>query len=253
MRILNALVIAFSTYSKIPMPHAEWNEQNKAHSLCFFPLIGLVIALLLGGALWVCDFFKLGQLFRGVMGTVIPLLVTGGIHMDGFMDTCDAMASWQTIERRLEILKDPHSGAFAVMGCGLYLLLMCAVISELHFALWASVGMCFVVSRALSALTLTHFRKAKASGMLAGFAKAAVPKAVTISSVLYCLLAIAVWVWQLGIAVLFPILTAFVCILAYRRKAYRYFGGVSGDLAGWFTQVIELSSIAAIVLGMRLL
>ncbi|NLO84823.1 MAG: adenosylcobinamide-GDP ribazoletransferase [Clostridiales bacterium] len=252
MRIISSLCIAFSTYSKIPMPNVEWNDENKAYSLCFFPLIGLVVGVLLGGWLWLCDFFAFGMLLRGVIGTAIPLLVTGGIHMDGFMDTCDAIASWQTKERRLEILKDPHTGAFAVINCCLYLLVMSAVLSEVAFDAWTSIGMCFAVSRALSALTLTHWRKAKDTGMLAGFARSAAQKSVTISSGVFVLAAVIVWIIQLGFRGLFPLLAAGLCILFYRNKAYKYFGGVTGDLAGWFTQITELACIAAIMLGGKL-
>ena len=51
------------------------------------------------------------------------LLVTGGIHLDGFMDTTDARSSYGDREKKLAILKDSHVGAFAVIGCSFYLIL----------------------------------------------------------------------------------------------------------------------------------
>ena len=117
MRVIRSFVIAFTTYSRVPMPQVEWSEENRKYAMCFFPLIGAVI----GAALWLwlllCDRLALGALLRGAGGAMIPLLVTGGIHMDGFMDTSDALASWQPKEKRLEILKDSRIGAFAAMGC----------------------------------------------------------------------------------------------------------------------------------------
>ena len=56
------------------------------------------------------------------MAVLIPVLVTGGIHLDGLLDTADALSSWQTRERRLEILKDSHAGAFAIIVCCGYFL-----------------------------------------------------------------------------------------------------------------------------------
>lgn len=253
MKIIYALCIAFSTYSKIPMPNVNWNDENKAYSLCFFPLIGFAVALLLGGWLWVCDRFAVGPFLRGAVGAAIPLLVTGGIHMDGFMDTCDAIASWQTKERRLEILKDPHTGAFAVIGCCVYLLLMGGALSEATLAHWAPLGMCFVLSRTLSALTLTHWPKAKDTGMLAGFAQAAAQRAVDVSGCIYVLTVFIAWGLLLGYAALLPVLAALICIWVYRNKSDRFFGGVTGDLAGWFTQITELACIAAIIIGGRFL
>ena len=130
MRVIRSLFIAFSTYSRIPVPQVEWSEENRKYSMCFFPLIGTVIGLLLWGWLWLCDALSISPMLRGALGALLPIFVTGGIHMDGFMDTSDAMASWQSRERRLEILKDSHVGAFAVLGCAGYLLLHAAVLSE---------------------------------------------------------------------------------------------------------------------------
>ena len=60
---------------------------------------------------------------RGASFVLLPVLVTGGIHMDGFLDTTDALSSWQPREKKLEILKDSHAGAFAIiMGCSYFVL-----------------------------------------------------------------------------------------------------------------------------------
>ena len=130
MRMIRSLLIAFSTYSRIPVPQVEWTEENRRYSMCFFPLVGLVTGLVLWGWLALCDHFGFHLLLRGAGAALIPLAVTGGIHMDGFMDTVDAQASWQPAEKRLEILKDSHTGAFAVMACAGYLLLSAALYSE---------------------------------------------------------------------------------------------------------------------------
>ena len=119
----SSLAIAFATYSRIPMPKVDWSEENRRYSLCFFPLIGMVIGVALWIWLHLCSRLSLGGMLQGTLGAAIPLIITGGIHMDGFMDVTDAISSWQTKERRLEILKDSHVGAFAVMGCAGYLLL----------------------------------------------------------------------------------------------------------------------------------
>ena len=179
MRLMRAIAIAFSTYSRIPMPRVDWSEENQRYSMCFFPLVGLAVGLALWLWLWLCDLWALGAFARGAIGAALPLLVSGGIHMDGFMDTLDAMASWQPREKRLEILKDVHTGAFAVMGCGAYLLAMAGILSEARAGQGLAIAACFVLSRALSALALVWFPKARKGGMLAGFARTAKEKAVT--------------------------------------------------------------------------
>lgn len=252
MRLLNALCIAFSTYSKIPMPQVEWSDENRRYSMCFFPLIGGVIGLSLIGWLWLCGRLGVGAFLRGAIGAALPLLITGGIHMDGFMDTRDALASWQGREKRLEILKDSHTGAFAVMGCGLYLLLDAALLSEAVFRDGSALLCVFVLSRALSALALTTLRKAKPTGLLASFAQTARPRAVIAASCGYSLAAALGLLLGMGWPALLPLAVAAVCFFAYRHMAYKQFGGVTGDLAGWFLQVTELCCTAAAVLGGRL-
>lgn len=217
--------------------------------MCFFPLIGAAVGLALWGWLALCDALKAGALLRGAAAALIPLLVTGGIHMDGFMDTLDALASWQPAEKRLEILKDTHVGAFAVIGCAGYLLLAAGVYAEATAADAGLLATAFVLSRAMSAAALTFFRSARPNGMLDGFARTAQRRMVGISAAVYAAVCMAAWltrgVWMAALAAG----TAVLCLWYYRRTAYRGFGGVTGDLAGWFVQITELALSAAIVLG----
>lgn len=87
MHILKSIVIAFSMYSKIPMPQFEWKEEDMKHVLCFFPWIGIVIGLCLYFWRLLCDRFGIRNLCYVFIGTAIPLLLTGGFHVDGFMKT----------------------------------------------------------------------------------------------------------------------------------------------------------------------
>ena len=122
MKCLESLIVAFSMYSKIPMPQITWTKENMKNTLCYFPLIGAVIGALLWLWYWLCGIAGFGVMLQAAVAVLIPVLVTGGIHLDGFLDTSDALSSWQTTERRLEILKDPHTGAFAIIACCSYFL-----------------------------------------------------------------------------------------------------------------------------------
>lgn len=253
MRLIHALLIAFSTYSRIPVPQAVWNDENKRYAMCFFPLVGVVIGLLMALWLAVCERCGFGPLLRAAVCTVLPIAVTGGIHMDGLMDTTDAMASWRSPEERLEILKDSHVGAFAVMACGVYLLLMTGVFSEARWTDSLCIGACYVLSRALSALLMTWLRGARKNGMLAGFAQTAKRNAVTAASALYTVVCAGVLIAAGSWAGVCALLGAGVCTVAYRYRAYRYFGGVTGDQAGWFQQVTELICLACVIVGRSLM
>ena len=252
MRIFSSLVIAFSTYSRLPMPRVDWTDANRRYALCFFPLIGLAVGGFLALWLWVCDLLAISAFLRGTVGAVIPLLITGGIHMDGLMDTSDALASWQPREKRLEILKDHHVGAFAVMVCAGYLLAMAGLLSECTLKNAPSLTACFLLSRAASAALSVTQRQARPGGMLEGFARTAAGKAVLICAAVYgfsgILAVCARGPWGLLIPAALGAVTVY-----YIHMAHKSFGGVTGDLAGWFLQVAELCMIAAVVLEGKLL
>ena len=164
MKILwNSFKIAFSMYSKIPMPYSDWKKENMRYAMGFFPLIGIVtgIGVYLLSFLFERVSIAQGSLFRAAALTVLPILITGGIHMDGFLDVSDAMSSYQERERRLEILKDSHAGAFAII-CGLcYLILYFGAVSVITTEMFPVVGIGFVLVRANSGLSIVTFKMAK--------------------------------------------------------------------------------------------
>ena len=123
MKWLESCLIAISMYSKIPVPQVEWTKEKMSHAMCFFPLVGVIEGCLLGLWLFIAAQFNLSVGIRFLWASAIPFLVTGGIHMDGFMDTMDAVHSYGDRTKKLEILKDPHLGAFAVICAVVYLLL----------------------------------------------------------------------------------------------------------------------------------
>ena len=122
MNIWYSCVIAAAMYSRFPVPSVEWTKERMRYVFCFFPLVGVLCGV--GMWLWLLLAKWLGFSAEtvGLIGTAIPILITGGIHMDGFLDTVDALSSYGDREKKLEILKDPHTGAFAIIGCGVYLL-----------------------------------------------------------------------------------------------------------------------------------
>ena len=110
-KLWNSFKIAFSMYSKIPMPASDWKKENMRYIMCFFPLIGVII----GGVVWLWGFYGRylteSRGFYAMIFVMIPVFLTGGIHLDGLLDTSDAIHSYQPRERKLEILKDSHAGA----------------------------------------------------------------------------------------------------------------------------------------------
>ncbi|MBQ9518708.1 MAG: adenosylcobinamide-GDP ribazoletransferase [Firmicutes bacterium] len=249
--MIKGFFAAFAMYSKIPVPQVKWDDNTLKYALCFFPLVGAVT----GGAAML--FFMLlakTAVLRAAVMTVLPAAITGGIHLDGLMDTSDALASYQSREKKLDIMSDPHTGAFAVITLVCYLLLCFALWCEgtdNAGALCISAG--FVLSRAISAFCLVLFKKAKNDGLAALFANSANKLAVGFAMAFYMVLACAFMVYVKGLTALCPIALAFAAAVVYGLAAKKNFGGVTGDTAGWFLCWCEFLILAGTILGDKIL
>ena len=252
-RVWNGFLIAFAMFSRIPVPRADWDKENMKYMICFFPGIGLVIGLLICGYGKLCGLTDMGSLMRAAGYVLIPLLVTGGIHMDGFLDTVDALSSWQPKEKKLEILKDSHAGAFAViMGCA-YFILALGVWSEMDEKVLPVLAAGYILSRALSGMALATFPCANKKGSLGMFADAAqkrVLKIVLALWILVCAGGAFWWDWRYGLLLSG---TAAAVYGYYNHMAMKAFGGTTGDIAGFFVQVCELAMGCTLMLGGRFL
>lgn len=246
-RLLSSFFIAFSMYSKIPMPRTDWSKENMKYSMCFFPLIGAVIGGLL--AAFFCVIPPAGRehtLFAAVM-VLIPVVITGGIHLDGLLDTADALSSFKPMEQKLEILKDSHAGAFAIIVGICYFVLTFGVYSEITLKTLPVIALGFILSRAYSGLAIVSFRLARNTGLAATFSDMAVKKTVRAVMLIYIMAASAAMI------IISPVLgsagaaAALLVFVYYRRMSYKKFGGITGDLAGFFLQICELVLALAVI------
>ena len=245
--MFDSLLMAFSLYSRIPVPQAEWNDRSMKYCICFLPLVGVVIGAVQYGLLLFLDILNAGPVLRGALLAFLPVFLSGGIHMDGFLDTCDAIHSWKGPEERLRILKDPHVGAFAVIGGLLYFLLAAGIWSEADTASALTLSLVFVLSRALSAFSALFFPKAKKDGMLRGETDPAA-KGASGAMAAAALAAMAVMILTGRLQGVCGAAASAAVLLIYYRTATRMFGGTTGDLAGWFLQLCELAAAGAVVL-----
>lgn len=251
---MRALIIAFSTFTRVPMPRVAYNQKAMRHCICFFPIVGLFIGMCEAALYYLfCSVLDVSYILAACVLTVTPVLLTGGIHFDGYLDTMDARHSYRSKEEKLTILKDPHVGSFAVIRAILYFILYFGICYELLTHMTGDrvknsivVVYIFVIERVLSGLSVVLFPKAKEDGMLATIAAQADKY-------------VAVWLVLSGI--LFTVVSALVrpvqsaCVAGaalllfvnYRLRSWKEFGGTTGDLAGHFLQTTELGCMIALI------
>lgn len=127
---LNAFFHALAFFTRIPVPWLVPSEEAWKKSVSWYPAVGLVIGLLLWGV------NEAGlALFSPLLAAAITLVgwvyVTGGLHLDGWMDLADGLGSSRPREQILTIMKDSRVGAMGVLAAILLLLLKVAALAEL--------------------------------------------------------------------------------------------------------------------------
>ena len=243
MSVIKSFFIAFSIYSKIPVPQFAWKEEDMRYTLCFFPWVGAVIGLCF--LLWnrFAGVYGIPSTARAAVGAVLPLAISGGFHADGFMDTMDALHSYRDRERKLEILKDSHIGAFAVICFVMYELIYLGAVSmitEKEQILVLAAG--FFLSRTLSGIGVVSLRCAKTNGMLYQFASEAHRRVVLTALYLQLVLCVGL---MLAVSVKTGALACAAAGLVQSIRLCQGGGpkpghfGITGDLAGYFVTLCE--------------
>ena len=249
MSVIKSFLIALSMYSKIPVPRTEWKEKDMRFVFVFFPFIGVIIGALELGWFYLNDYMgNIPVILRVFVAAAIPIAVTGGIHIDGFMDTMDAFHSYRDREKKLEILKDPHIGAFSVIMLALYGLIFLGALSFVEDARTAiTFGIIFVLSRCVSGFCALSFKSAH-EGTLDYFTKNSSKTLVKIMVILEAVAAIV------GMAFINPVfaicvsVSIIVSVIIYYFKTKKEFGGVTGDTAGYLLLITERNALLAMVI-----
>lgn len=220
------------------------------YMLSALPLVGLAVGLALWGWVSLCRVLGFGAVLFAAGVTALPTLVTGGIHIDGFCDTVDALHSHAEPARKLAILKDPHPGAFAVVYTALYYLGYFALASELTQTNETAMMLTLLhaMSRCGGAFAALRFPLAGEGGMLATCrqaAKTAPAQGLVLAAFALCAAGAVCASWGAGLAMA---VIAALCTAGVRRMSIREYGGMRGDLVGYLIAVSELAMLAGMIL-----
>ena len=235
-QIATGLVLALQFFTALPIRKAfDMNARSATVMYGFIPLIGLGIGAVQVIFLVLNDtYFELTPLFTAILMVVLHFVATGGLHMDGVVDTGDAYFSYRDQKKRLEILDDPRIGAFGAMTLVLFVILKMGVLYEL---LIRGLPLLFVmiipfIARQAVLLVFITTKPSKEKGIARYFKKTVDERTILWMTVLYgAIILITALVLQKWILiVLYMALLVFTAL--YRSWAKRNFGGISGDLLG---------------------
>ena len=119
---LSGFFMAWGNFCALPCPCKRWDTNATPLMLGFLPSVGVIIGAIWAALYFAAVYFGLPYLVVAFLVTFLPFALCGFLHMDGFMDCSDAILSRRPLEDRQRILKDSHTGAFAVISIVFYIL-----------------------------------------------------------------------------------------------------------------------------------
>lgn len=234
-------------FSAVPVKVKLTKEDFKYTGVCL-PFVGTILGIVLFAVLKLCIYFNINNLVMALIMVGLPVIFTGGIHLDGFIDCHDAFASHSSKERMLEIMKDSNIGAFACIYILLYELsffVFCFLLPKDDPTIFM-LTVIFSLSRGMSAFALLSLDSARSNGMgrsLKDMADERKSKYILIFET--ALIILFAFLIDLKSAV-FIVAGALITYTYCTGKMKKQFSGITGDLAGWFLSLNELVMLIAL-------
>ena len=226
----------------------EWTAEDFGRSTRFFPLVGLVLGICYASAAWLLVYTKglFGmQALPTALLLILPLVLTGGLHADGFMDTADGVFSGRERERKLEIMKDSRVGSFGVVSFVLLMFVQFSLLFDMHpLLLVPALFVMPIIGRLAMVLAVSCFPYARKDGVGKTFADMGDRRTVVIAALTTTALVLP---WGTLAAAALVLGTAFA--LLFCSAMTKILGGVTGDVYGAATVLTETVVLAVFSLA----
>ncbi|MDD4859964.1 MAG: adenosylcobinamide-GDP ribazoletransferase [Dehalococcoidales bacterium] len=232
----------------IPLPRRrDTTAEELGRSAVYFPLVGLVIGLILAGLNWIFNMVLPLPLASALL-IVIMIVLTGGLHLDGFSDTCDGIGGQKSVEERWQVMRDSHVGSFGVIGVAALLLVKYVALSSIPSGLMM-VALLFmpVVSRWVMVYAIFAYPYARPAGLGTSFKQGTRWLAFTIATFITVTLA-------LGLTPLFHLAGLIIMVVIWLNTTLMAvyfeskFDGLTGDTYGAINEVSETGVLILFVL-----
>lgn len=249
MKFLSAL--QFLTIIPVPL----WREASPKEvggSLSYFPIVGFIIGLILAVLNWLLGLILPPAVVNGLLIAAMVLL-SGALHLDGFIDTCDGLAGHRTVEDRWRIMHDSRSGAFGIVGAVVLLLVKYVSLSSVPANLMtATLVIMPVVSRWAMVYAVFAYPYARPSGLGKVFKEGASGRGLALATVFTLAVAIGAAWWTktsyfyLVSLVIVSSIWLFTWLMATYLK--RKLAGLTGDTYGAINEVTEVGVLLIVCL-----
>ncbi len=242
---------AWQFMTSIPLPRPrEASPEEIGRSAVYFPVVGLVI-----GGMLVALYWLLGVILPAVVVNalliVLMVAVTGALHLDGFVDTCDGLAVQPTVEDRWRVMHDSRVGAFGIIGVVLLLLVKYVALSNIPGTLMiATLLFMPVVSRWTMVYAVFAYPYARPSGLGKVLKQGLGWRSFVIATLITLAVALAMFpLWHFtGLVVMSCVwIMAVVMAVIFERK----FAGLTGDNYGAINEVAEVIVLLLVILLAR--
>jgi adenosylcobinamide-GDP ribazoletransferase len=232
MELLRSFDISFSfltvfRVSVDPPPTME----DVGKSAWAFPLVGAVIGAVLALVLWLCQ-GSLPPFLNAVTVVAVWVVITGGLHLDGWTDCWDALAAAVPPEVRRRILKDSRLGTFGALGLILLLLAKIGALANEGLPL-IMVFIAPILGRVMMVLVAGSSEKS-AAGMAAGFISGLDARSMVSAGVMGVVAAIIG-----GRQGILAAIVAYVVAVGFARLSRSRLGGINGDVIGACCELTE--------------
>ncbi len=241
MRALRALGEAFGYFSILPA--GRWTSGPPGGTaLAMLPLVGAVTGAIAGAIGYAAHaWLHVGWAF--VAAWAGSMVLTGAVHVDGFLDACDALFATATPQRRMEILRDPRHGTFAVVGMALLAAFWLAALAPIAPARYP---LALAFAAAAARLTVTPNAWVFPYGRGEGVAAELLTRPDIAAYVLaFALVEVLAWFVRPPMLLAAP-LVILGSLLAGRWASRRLGGGLTGDCYGAFVVVAEVTILLAV-------
>ncbi|HIZ90447.1 MAG TPA: adenosylcobinamide-GDP ribazoletransferase [Candidatus Mucispirillum faecigallinarum] len=246
MGVIKSFLICLSMYTTIPVPQISWDNKNMKYIFFMLPLIGIMLGLIEYLIYIFAVYFNISSILYAALSTAALILFTGGIHLDGYADTMDAVFCHGDIEKRRQVLSDAHTGAFAVIYTILYIILLFAGFENMfnkNLPVFIFI-LIFMISRLFVLYLIAFIPSSQNKGLLYIFSSKENKKLLLIYTfavtfVLFFLTYILIN-YKFVIILLLILVIISIILIKYFKKV---FGGISGDLAGFSICIYEISAL----------